>query len=82
MARAIIHSPLLHAGSHAVGEAATQRLLIVDGINESIIGVLVKIFIHLRTVEYILAIVFIRTFARDSHRYRFASVGLFYHFKS
>ena len=38
MARAIIHSPLLHAGSHAVGEAAAQRLLIVDGINESIIG--------------------------------------------
>ena len=51
-------SPLFHASSHSVGYATVQAGSIVDDIDEFRIYVGRQVFIHLLTVEHILAEIF------------------------
>ena len=51
MRHAMFHSPLLHAGSHAVSDLQIERLAIIDTIQERAKGLGIKVLLHLLTIE-------------------------------
>jgi hypothetical protein len=49
---------LFHAGGYGIGDAAVETGTVVDDVDEFVVDIGWQVFIHLLTIEYILAEVF------------------------
>ena len=82
MAGSVVDSPLFQTCGHAVGILARQRLFILHCVDEGFESFARKIFEHLLTVEYLLAVVFVRPLFGNLYRHCRVVECLFYNFKS
>ncbi len=57
VAGTVIDGPALHAFGNAVGHVERQRLFVVNGVDQSVIGGFRQVFKHCFTVEYVFAVI-------------------------
>ena len=78
----IVDSPTAHTFGDNVGELAADRLLVGNGVLQSLVGVFRKIFKHLAAVEYHFAIILLGTLGGSFDSNSFAVESLLHHFES
>ena len=82
MGHSVLLGPLLHSGCHGVGDGAVKRSSVVHHVDELGVDICWQIFVHLRTVEYVLSEIFGRTLHRCNHFYGALLERLFNNLKS
>ena len=79
---AVLQGPRLHAGSHFVGYVRVERRAVVDAVDEFVVGLHVKIFVHLFAIEHQFAEILRRTRCRCRHLDGVLFESFLYDFKS
>ena len=82
MGDALLVGPLLHALGHAVGDATVEASTVVDDVDEFLIDVARKIFIHLLAIKHILSEIVRRPVGRRSYILRLLAKSLCYDLKA
>ena len=82
VACAIVDGPLFHTLGHAVGDASRQGFLVVNSVDERVVGRKREIFKHLGTVEYLAGVISLRTLFGNLHCNGFAVGGFLNNFES
>ena len=82
MAATVIDCPLLHTLGHAIGDTARQWLLVVNSIDERVVGGERVLLEHFRTVKHFAGVISLRSFLGNLYGYRFAVGSLLNDFES
>ena len=77
-----LQGPLLHAGSYCVGYRAVQAGTVIHHVNHLVVDVFRQVFVHLLTIEHILAKILRRTFVGHFHVECTFLERFFYYLKS
>ena len=79
---AVFVGPLLHAVGHGVGNGAVEWGTVVNHVNQFVVYVALKILIHLRASEHVLAEILRRALHGSHHFEGLFGESLFYNLKS
>ena len=82
VAGAIFDGPLLHSCGNAVGEFARDGLLVVDGVDEFVVGLTGEVLKHFLAVEHRFGVELLCTFLGEINRNGLAVGGFLYRLES